>query len=200
MHLTLSVVFMSEKIMNELQKIIVVGAGAAGLSCALNCADFAEVILLADKDLEDSSTWYAQGGIASALSRSDNNHKHVDDTVKAGKGLCNIKVVDQIIKKSQVAVEWLSSLGVNFNKNKDQDLFLKLEAGHSQARIVHVEDRIGLYVSQALIDKVKAHPNINVLTKHKVIDLLVESDVCFGVQVLKPNGDLKLLFLSFNAL
>ena len=94
--------------------IVIVGSGAAGLTLALRTADFARVTVLSKGDLQEGATYYAQGGIAAVLDDSDSCDSHVEDTLRAGVGLCHRDVVEHVVERSASAVSWLVAQGVPF--------------------------------------------------------------------------------------
>ena len=94
--------------------IVIVGSGAAGLTLALRTADFARVTVLSKGDLQEGATYYAQGGIAAVLDDSDSIYSHVEETLRAGVGLCHRDVVEHVVERSASAVSWLLAQGVPF--------------------------------------------------------------------------------------
>ena len=115
----------------------------------------------------DSSTWYAQGGIAAVLAKEDSTKSHIEDTLKVGDGLCNREAVEFCIENGREAISWLEDCGVVFTKNKkNSDLHLTQEGGHSFRRVVHADDATGREVSDSLAAKVLRNKNIKILENH----------------------------------
>ena len=163
--------------------ILVIGSGIAGLTYALKCAPFARIAIITKRDKAESSTTYAQGGIAAALSKSDSFKAHVRDTLTAGDGLCNKKVVEAIIPDAPRAIRELATRGVPFSKNAQGAFDLGREGGHSARRIVHASDFTGHEVEEALLARAAEHRNIRILENHIAVDLVT-------TRKLAPRGKL----------
>ena len=151
--------------------VIIVGSGAAGLTAALALAERAKVLVLAKGGLAEGSTAWAQGGIAAVLASGDTFEQHISDTMIAGAGLNRRETVEFVVSRAPHAIERLVELGVPFN-TADGQLHLTREGGHSQRRIVHVDDATGWAVQQALLKAADAHPNITMLPGRTCIDLI----------------------------
>ncbi len=151
--------------------VIVVGSGAAGLTAALALAEERKVLVLAKGSLTGGSTAWAQGGIAAVLDAGDTFEEHVGDTMVAGAGLNRIETVEFVIERAPHAIDRLVELGVPFNTQSGK-LHLTREGGHSQRRIVHVDDATGWAVQQALVKAATAHPNITLLPGRSCVDLI----------------------------
>src|SRR5438270_9568540 len=132
--------FNAARLPQQFTDVLVIGGGVAGLRTAIAAADGGVDVLLLTKDtLGESNTWYAQGGIAAVLAPSDSYQSHVDDTEKAGAGLCDESAVNVVIKEGPARVLELLQWGAHFDKKEGNpyDLAFGLEGGHSFARIVH---------------------------------------------------------------
>ena len=184
--------------------ILIIGSGAAGLTLALRTADFARVIVLSKGDLQEGATFYAQGGIAAVLDDSDSVDSHVQDTLKAGVGLCHTNVVEHVVANSARAVKWLVDQRVPFTTREAVEadprpaspvvdltsLHLTQEGGHSHRRIIHATDATGKAVFQTLQQRAKEHPNISLLQGCTAVDLVTQpapessGRTCVGVYVL----------------
>jgi len=151
--------------------VIVIGSGAAGLTAALTLADSLKVLVLAKGSLTGGSTAWAQGGIAAVLDAGDTFDQHIADTMVAGAGLNRRDTVEFVIERAPHAIGRLVELGVPFNTEGDK-LHLTREGGHSQRRIVHVDDATGWAVQDALLKAAQAHPNITLLPGRTCIDLI----------------------------
>src|SRR5690554_51713 len=110
---------------------LVIGSGIAGMSFALKVAAHGKVAIITKNLLEDSNTFYAQGGIASVSNVLDNFEKHITDTCIAGAGICNKKTVEKVICEAPKQIRELINWGVNFDKNDKGDYDLHKEGGHS---------------------------------------------------------------------
>ena len=122
---------------------LVIGSGIAGLSFALKVADLGEVIVITKKSDSESSTNYAQGGIASAVGTDDSKDQHVADTLAAGCGLCHEDVVKGIIEEGPKVIDQLVSWGCRFTRGSEGRFALGREGGHSRDRIIHTDDLTG---------------------------------------------------------
>ncbi|MBN2012668.1 L-aspartate oxidase [candidate division KSB1 bacterium] len=163
--------------MNIETDFLIIGSGIAGLSLALKLAEHGQVIIITKKERAESNTNYAQGGIAAVFAPNDSFAIHIDDTLKAGAGLCDIAAVELLVKEGPARVNELVKWGTHFSKKKDeaQPIFdLGREGGHSRNRIVHARDLTGREVEQSLLAALKSHPNISVYEQHFAIDLITE--------------------------
>src|SRR5437763_12034293 len=176
---------------------LVLGSGIAGLSFALKVAPHGRVAIITKKDRAESNTNYAQGGIAAVTSKEDSFELHVRDTLEAGAGLCNEKVVRTIIEEGPARIAELIALGMHFSErevprsNGVRELDLGKEGGHSKRRILHAQDVTGREVERALLAAIAAQPNIQILENHFAIDLVSSQKAghpgpnrCLGVYVL----------------
>src|SRR5680860_754208 len=101
--------------------VLIIGSGAAGLTLAVRLAESARVAVLSKGPLNEGSTWYAQGGVSAAMDRQDSTDSHVADTLSAGAGLCDRKVVQYTVAHAADAIEWLLELGVDFTRETHAD-------------------------------------------------------------------------------
>ncbi len=178
--------------------VLVIGSGAAGLTAALQLADTADVAVLAKGPLDECSTRYAQGGVAADIARSDSISAHVEDTLKAGAGLCNPDAVRFTVAHSTEAIGWLIELGVPFTRETGPDgrdvYHLTREGGHSHRRVIHAADYTGLSIEETLLAHARAHPRIHLFERHIAIDLVCGVDGagtrrCYGAYVLDRAAD-----------
>ena len=179
--------------------ILIIGSGAAGLTAAIELSDRFKVAMISKNQIIDSSTWYAQGGIAAVLAKEDSTKSHIEDTLKVGDGLCNREAVEFCIENGREAISWLEDCGVVFTKNKkNSDLHLTQEGGHSFRRVVHADDATGREVSDSLAAKVLRNKNIKILENHLAVDLIIKNKKCFGAYVFNKNKE-KVLTISAGA-
>ena len=157
--------------MNATADVLVVGSGAAGLTAALNLAETRKVAVIAKGALGEGATGWAQGGIAAVLEKGDSFEAHINDTMIAGAGLNDRKVVEHVVEAAPGAIERLIELGVPF-ASEGGALHLTREGGHSHRRIVHVADATGAAVQQALETAALKHPNITLVPDMVAIDLI----------------------------
>ena len=148
-----------------------------------------KVTLITKNSLVDSSTWYAQGGIAAVIDSKDTVEEHLRDTLIAGDGLCNEAAVRECVSEGKNAINWLANLGTKFTLNKENSLHLTQEGGHSKRRVVHADDATGKAVSSSLAEMVKNQKNIEILENHICIDLITKNDVCIGAYVLDIDSN-----------
>jgi L-aspartate oxidase len=174
---------------------LIIGSGVAGLSLALNLAREGRVALVTKKELTDSNTNYAQGGVAAVMGLDDDPGLHVADTLAAGAGLCHPDVVEMVVREGPMRIRELQELGVSFTTDQGR-LALGLEGGHSRHRIVHARDHTGREIETRLLDAVLDHPEIEVHPYHMAVDLIVPRhleyatgrDGVFGAYVLDVRG------------
>ena len=155
---------------------LVIGSGIAGLSFALKVADHGTVAIVTKKDRLETSTNYAQGGIASVMGSDDSFQLHIEDTLSAGDGLCHRDVVELVVKEGPQRIQELTELGVPFNRggSPSSDFDLGREGGHSRNRIVHAQDMTGRAVERVLVAAAEARPNIHIFENHMVLDLIMQ--------------------------
>src|SRR6266850_2789159 len=154
---------------------LVLGSGIAGLTCALECARAGRVVLVTKDRLPESSSRYAQGGIASVWSPEDSFESHIEDTLAAGDGLCHRDVVETVVREGPDRVRDLIALGTNFDLRGDPDdheYDLGREGGHSKRRVLHATDITGREIEHALLEAVAKQPNIRIYEDHHAIDLI----------------------------
>ena len=154
---------------------VIVGSGIAGLSFALKVAQEGHrVAIFTKKDKAESNTNYAQGGIAAVTSAGDDLDKHVRDTLEAGDGLCDPKVVEEILRDGPDRIKDLIDLGVAFSSLEDGSLSLGKEGGHSERRVLHVEDLTGKAIEDALLASI-AKEGVDLFEHFFAIDLITAS-------------------------
>ncbi|AWI53822.1 L-aspartate oxidase [Aquabacterium olei] len=156
--------------------VVIIGAGLAGLTVALNLAETQPVIVLAKRQLEEAATAWAQGGIVGVLGSDDSVESHVRDTQEAGAGLVDERTAEFIARHSAEAVEWLVARGVPFSPDPQGPLGLHLtrEGGHAVRRIAHAADATGKAIHDVLLDEVKKHPNITLRERWMAVDLITQ--------------------------
>ncbi|RZI43326.1 L-aspartate oxidase [Herbaspirillum sp. HC18] len=182
--------------------VAVIGGGLAGLTAALNLADAKTVLLVCKKDLLTSASSRAQGGISAVFTEPDSHEKHLEDTLIAGDLLNDIAASRFIIENSRQAVDWLIERGVPFTR-KNGEYHLTREGGHSERRILHVDDLTGKAIQDILAEQVRRHPNITVLEHHAAVRLLGaqgDARACAGVLLVDENGVQKEVAADFTVL
>lgn len=186
--------------------VLIIGAGAAGLSAALRLADKKHIFLISKVNLLESNTLYAQGGIAAVLDENDSVESHQLDTIKAGAGLCDEKIVEFVVQKSKENIQWLIDQGVAFTKDhsdkQSNPYHLTKEGGHSFRRVIHAADKTGYAIQTCLLEKVLAHPNITVYEHHNVVDLITvqksgeHTNSCIGAYILNRKTEQIEIFIA----
>ncbi|MFX1570990.1 MAG: L-aspartate oxidase [Promethearchaeota archaeon] len=170
---------------------LIIGSGISGLSLALNLSKSvpdANILLITKESLHQSSTFHAQGGIACVWDETDNFEKHIHDTLIAGDGLCEEEVVKSIITQAPDRIQDLIELGVEFTRNDDGEYDLGQEGGHSQRRVLHVNDQTGQTIEKKLIDNVKKLKNIEIKEYCCAVNLYAEDFKCYGAYVLDQES------------
>ena len=152
--------------------LVIVGSGIAGLSFALKVAEAGHrVAIFTKKNKAESNTNYAQGGIAAVTSAGDDLDKHVQDTLEAGDGLCDPKVVREILKDGPERIQDLIRMGVEFSSLGDGRISLGKEGGHSKRRVLHVKDVTGKAIEEALLANI-AKQGVDLFEHYFAIDLI----------------------------
>lgn len=195
--------------MKKTSDVLVIGSGIAGLSYALKVAEHAKVHLITKDKLQASATHYAQGGIAAVFDEEDSFSEHIEDTMAAGDGLCDPKIVKICVEEGPKRIRELIDYGIPFTKfpnipniikeEPKQKFHLTKEGGHSKRRVLHVQDATGASIQSALIQRIKAHPNIKIFEDHMAIDLATDEKKTdkrkrsFGLRAaaLRPQDDNK---------
>lgn len=149
--------------------VLVIGAGAAGLTAALSLPTSLKVAILT-KNPGGGSTRWAQGGVAAVIDDQDSIECHVDDTLNAGAGLCDRQVVEHVVGNAREAIDWLVEQGVSFTKSEKR-FHLTKEGGHSHRRILHAADATGWAIQDALDRQTLAAKNIQIYHNFIAIDL-----------------------------
>ena len=170
-------------------ELCVVGAGAAGLYTALTAARCgARVTLVSATPLAGSSSYWAQGGLAAAMSEDDSPELHLEDTIRAGRGTVRVSAARVLCEEAPLAVSDLARLGVRFDADRAGRLALGLEGGHSARRVVHAG---GAATGRRLIRQLSAlvaeDAAIEVLEGHRVVAVLTDGTRCIGAQL--AGGD-----------
>ncbi|MDR0985072.1 MAG: L-aspartate oxidase [Endomicrobium sp.] len=171
---------------------LIIGSGLTGLILALKISSCCNTVnLITKKNIEDSNTKLAQGGIACVMDKNDSFDLHINDTLLTGCGLCNKKIVKKFISEGPERIKELMNLGVKFTKRNELEFDLGLEGGHSRRRILHCKDFTGKELEETLIKKVKKNKNINIYENHIAIDLILDKNgTCRGSYFLDIKKNL----------
>lgn len=176
----------------------IIGSGIAGLMSALHLAGRGRVLVTTKKESAESNTNYAQGGIACVMKPGDSFDRHVTDTRDAGAGLCDESIVRQVVEEGPDRILELEQIGMEFSGRPDDTdgrYDLGREGGHSKRRVLHIGDTTGQSIENLLLKKVQAEPNISIMERCMVIDLITTGwlglsgeNRCIGGYVLNRDS------------
>ncbi len=188
---------------------LVIGSGIAGMSFALKAAAFGRVALVCKTELGEANTALAQGGVASVTNLEvDTFDKHINDTMIAGDWLSDREAVERVVKGAPEQIRFLTDNGVDFDRDPQGRFDLHREGGHSEFRILHHADNTGFEIQQSLIERVKAHPAIDIFEHHFAIEIITQHHLgkkvsrrtpditCYGAYVLNEETGVVDTFLS----
>jgi L-aspartate oxidase len=175
--------------MRKIVDFMVIGSGIAGLTYALKVAKHGTVAIISKAIADETSTKYAQGGIAAVMYSPDSYEKHVQDTLIAGAGLCDENVVRSVVSEGAERIKELIAWGADFDKEDNGDYSLSREGGHSENRILHHKDATGKEIIRALLHKVRKNKRIELIEDHYAIDLITQHHL--GEEVLRKRKDIK---------
>jgi len=176
---------------------IVVGSGLAGLLAAFHAADYGTVALISKSELDISNSYHAQGGIAAAIGDDDQPRFHFEDTLIAGRNLCDRDSVTLLVNEGLERVNELIERGMEFDKDEEGNLKLGLEGGHSRRRILHADgDATGKMMTSFMLKKVLAKPGITTFEYCAALKIIVEENVCKGIQTLQYTDSENIIFLG----
>lgn len=177
--------------------ILIIGSGIAGLSLAIKAASEFNVLIVTKREAMESNTRYAQGGIASVMTRTDNFETHIRDTLEAGAHINDPRVVEEVISAGPRLIEELLKYGVRFTRlGKNSSGFsLGMEGGHSERRVLHTKDMTGVELERKLLSRARKNSRIRILEYHTAVDLIVDrhlkkhthEDLCYGAYVLNQK-------------
>jgi L-aspartate oxidase len=176
-------------------EVLVVGTGAAGLTAALGCKPLRVTVLTkARLGFGGSSPW-AQGGVAAAMGPDDAPALHAADTLAAGAGLNDPRVVDILTAEGPGRMEALLALGAHFDLDQTGSFALGREAAHSRRRILHARDATGAEIVRTLVEAVRHAPEIRVVDQAFAVDLVMEDGAVVGVSAVHDDGR-RMLYLA----
>jgi L-aspartate oxidase len=182
----------------ESSDFLVIGAGVAGLRAAIELAQAGTVLVVAKDSLRESSSEYAQGGIAVALSDDDEVSLHEQDTIAAGAGLCERDAVRTLVEEGPTAIEQLIEWGAEFDRDGLRLAFTR-EAAHSRSRILHAHgDSTGREIARTLYRKASSLPGVTFRSFRATVDLLIEGGQARGALVYDGDSE-KLITVGARA-
>jgi len=166
---------------------LVIGGGVAGLRAAIELASEGSVLVLTKDKSTESTTGYAQGGIAVAMSDEDEVRIHYDDTIKAGNGLCNEESARVMVEEGPQYIRELISWGAEFDKDGSRLSFTQ-EAAHTRRRILHSHgDSTGKEIDRVLINKARSFSSVSRYDFAFTLDLIIDDGKCVGASVLRKD-------------
>ena len=168
--------------------VLAIGVGAAGLYAALCLPKHLRIGLITKDSLPKSASDWAQGGIAAAIDSTDSPQLHIEDTLKAGAGLCDLAAVKFLAEQAPSCIQSLLDLGVGFDRHGDR-LAMTLEAAHSRPRVLHAADTTGRAMVSTLAAQVLAKQNIQVIPQAFALSLWIDPthNRCQGVSLVYQN-------------
>ena len=179
---------------------IIIGSGLAGLYAAYRASAHGRVALLTKSSIRESNSYFAQGGIATVIGEDDTPSFHMQDTIDAGRGLCDYPPVHLLVNEGPARVQELIDEGMHFD-TENGALALALEGGHHQKRILHAGgDATGRRITEFVIDKVEHTSSIEVFDNHAVIDFLIDDEGCFGVRTWNLTCNEEEIFTGSNTI
>ncbi len=168
----------------EKYDVVIVGAGLAGLYCALCISPDKSVAVFTKADFEAGSSWLAQGGIAAVTKPEDRIEDHIENTLVAGAGHCDVKAVEVLVTEGQADIEKMISLGVPFDRDQNGEIIVTREGGHNRPRILHCGgDATGKLMTKRLGEVVLERENIKVFFNTSLVDILTDETGASGVVV-----------------
>lgn len=184
--------FAPKKVFHRFADVLIIGGGLAGLRAALEIDSSLTVFVITKDAVRQSNSTYAQGGIAGVIDPDDKIEFHIRDTMDAGGNLCDLETVRSVISQGPDRIRELIAMGTQFDHNAvDQsELTLGREGGHSHNRIIHANgDATGAEIMRAVIAKVQAAQNIQVIENAFTLDLLKHRDRCCGAVVALKGAE-----------
>ncbi len=170
---------------------LVIGSGIAGLTYALKVAEDCPdktVTILTKAQSDETNTKYAQGGVAGVMDMDhDSFEKHIEDTLIAGDGLCNRKIVEIVVKEGVERIKEIIEWGAKFDKDKEGEYTLGKEGGHSESRILHHKDVTGKEMERTLLAAITKKPNITLINHCFVVDIITQHHLGFLVTKATPD-------------
>lgn len=177
---------------------IIVGSGLAGLYTAFKASSYGRVAILTKSKIEESNSYFAQGGIAAVTDENDDPALHFEDTIIAGRGLCDYPSVDILVNEGPERITELITEGMHFDM-EDGSLALGLEGGHHRKRILHAGgDATGRMVTTFMIRKVLNNPNITIFEQHSAVEVLQHEQQCYGIRAWDHIHQCEVLLYATN--
>ena len=179
--------FDTDDLVQQRADVLVIGSGIAGLTAALGAAAAGRSVHLVTKArITETSTWYAQGGIAGAVGEADSVELHLADTLVVGAGLCDEDVVQAIVSEAALALRDLVAMGVDFDHEASGAVDLHREGGHSLPRVLHSGDATGAEIQNTLSARVRGAEGVAIFEERFLVDILTAGERCVGALIHDP--------------
>lgn len=173
---------------------VVIGSGLAGLTSSMHASQFGKVAIITKSGLDISNSYNAQGGIAAAIGDDDSTLSHMEDSLEAGRGLCDEEAMNILVNEGKNCVNELIALGMPFDTLNNK-IILGLEGGHSKRRILHAEgDATGKVLTRFMLERIKEKSNIYPYENTAVVELLIHNNKCYGVKALEFKTQKNIIF------
>lgn len=170
---------------------LVIGSGIAGLTFAIKIAESfpdRQITIITKSSDGESNTKYAQGGIAVVVNQiEDSYEKHIQDTLLCGDGLCSKEVVRMVVTEGPKRLQELIDWGAKFDTNAKGNFDLGREGGHTENRVVHHKDQTGFEIERTILTQAHSKKNILVLDYHFALELITDTNRCFGALALNEK-------------
>ena len=164
---------------------VVIGSGLAGLMAAFHASAHGSVALISKSELDVSNSYHAQGGIAAAIGTDDDPINHFNDTLTAGRGLCDHDAVTILVEEGLAQVRNIIAMGLEFDKEPNGELLLGLEGGHSHRRILHADgDATGKIMTGFMLHKILSIKQITPFEYTTAVKIITENSICSGIQTM----------------
>ena len=179
--------------------VVIVGCGIAGIYAALHISPEKKVIMINKGEIKSGSSYYAQGGIAAVISESDSYDLHIEDTLTAGAGLCDIEAVKVLVEEGPENIRELVKMNVPFDVNSEGELLITREGGHRERRIVHCGgDATGRETTRHLYQIALERENIKFKNNTSLIDILTDDEKAVGILAKDTESDRLFIIASSN--
>lgn len=179
---------------------LVAGSGLAGLYSAYRASIYGSVALITKGKLRQSNSYFAQGGIAAVTDENDSPEFHFEDTIVAGRGLCDNSVVDILVNEGPLRIKELVEAGMKFDTDHGA-FMLGLEGGHNKRRILHSGgDATGKKMTEFMIEKVLSKENISLFENNSVTEIITLNNKCYGLKVWDIEKNIEEIFTGNNTI
>lgn len=187
--------FHPKQVSHRFTDILILGSGLAGMRAALAVDTDQTVYVINKSAVQQSNSQWAQGGIAAVWSNEDCFEAHAEDTLIAGKGICDQVVVEHVVREAPERVHELIDWGANFDHTVTGEVALTREGGHRVSRILHaLGDATGREIMRTVLDRAARFTNINLLEDTFTIDLVTHEERCVGALTWSKGGGIQMIW------